>query len=94
MFAENPDVFLQDMGVTCTKGAYSFKGLFDMPDQTMQMAGVNIISTMYQLTCKTSDVTAAAIVSGVAITVAGGTYVVRDVIQQDDGVFSALSLSK
>lgn len=93
MFAENPDVFLQDFGVVCVSGGQTFRGLLDTPDETLNMGGVNVVSTMYVLTVKGSDVTLAGIASGVGVTVSGRAYVVRDVLQQDDGVFVHLTLS-
>ena len=94
MFAENPDVFLRDFGVPCIAAGRGFSGILDTPDETMNMGGVNVLSTMYTLQCKTSDVLASAIVSGTAISVNAAAFVVRDVLSQDDGVFSQLTLSK
>ena len=94
MFTENLDAFLAEMSVPCSVGAYSFKGLFDLPDETLSAAGVNVLSTMYQLQVKTSDVVAAAIASGTSITVNGTVYVVRDVLSHEDGAFSVLTLSR
>ena len=94
MFAENLDVFLRDFGVPCSANARSFTGIFDTPDETLNMAGVNVLSTMYSLTVKTSDANAAALVSGNSITVNGTAYVVRDVMLRDDGALTQLNLSK
>ena len=93
MLTENPDVFLQDFGVVCSSGGRSFMGLLDTPDETLNMGGINLISTMYVLAVKSADVAQSAIATGSAITVGGKPYVVRDVLQQDDGVFSNLTLS-
>lgn len=93
MFAENPDVFLQDFGVVCVSGGKTFRGLLDTPDETLNMGGVNVVSTMYVLTAKAADVTLAGISSGAGLTVGGRAHVVRDVLQQDDGVFVHLTLS-
>lgn len=93
MLTENPDVFLQDFGVMCSSGGRAFMGLLDTPDETLNMGGINLISTMYVLAVKSTDVAQSAIVTGSAITVGGKPYVVRDVLQQDDGVFSNLTLS-
>lgn len=92
--SENPDVFLRDFGVPCVANAQSFTGILDTPDETMNMGGVNVLSTMYTLRCKSASVTAAGIASGTAVTVNGVAFVVRDVILEDDGVFSHLSMSK
>ena len=98
MFAENFSVFLQDMGISVTAGGRTFLMLFDAPDQTMNMAGVNVQSTMYSALGKTSDLAAASVVSGSAITinegVFAGPYVVRDVLLEDDGAFTRLNISK
>lgn len=94
MFAENPDVFLRDFGVPCSANGQTFTGILDTPDETLNMAGVNMLSTMYTLTVKTSAATAAALASGTAITVNASAFVVRDVMLEDDGVFTKLTLSK
>lgn len=94
MFVENLDVFLQDFGLPVVMGAYSCIGILDQPDQALSMGGRNVLSTMYELTLKTTDVQAGLFATGVAITVNGVGYVVRDVLQEDDGAFSKLTLSK
>lgn len=94
MLTENPAVFLQDFGVPCTCGAYSFTGVLDAPDETLNMGGVNVLSTMYVLQVQTSDVVAAGIASGSNLAVNGQAFVVRDVLSTDDGVFTHLTLSK
>ena len=64
MFAENPAVFLRDFGVPCVANGRSFTGILDTPDETMNMVGVNVLSTMYTLLVKTADQAAAGIASG------------------------------
>lgn len=91
--AENLDVFLRDFGVTCVFAGHTFLGIFDRPDDIMNMGGVNVSSTMYLVTVKSSDVAAAVIKSGSTGTVNGISYVVRDVLMLDDGTFSNLTLS-
>jgi hypothetical protein len=91
---ENLDVFLRDFGVACSKGAGTFTGILDTPDETMNMGGVNVLSTMYQLTVKTSVSQANSLTSGDSITVAGNPYVIRDVMFEEDGAFTKLTLSK
>ena len=93
MFTENTGVFLRDFGVPCTCGAYAFTGIYNSPDDTMNMGGVNLLSTMYELTVTAADVAGGAITSGSSITVNGRAFVVRDVISLDDGVFNNLTLS-
>jgi hypothetical protein len=94
VLTEHPGVFLKDFGVPCSCGTYSFTGIPDVPDETLNMGGVNVLSTMYALQVQTSDVVAAGIVSGSQITANGQAFVVRDVLSVDDGVFSHLTLSK
>lgn len=94
MFIESLDVFLRDFGLPCVAGGRNFIGILDTPDETMNMAGVNVLSTMYVCTVKTSDAQAASLVSGVAITVNGTAFVIRDVMLEDDGAFTKLTLSK
>ena len=94
MFVEDPSVFMADFGKPCTCGAYTFTGILSTPDETLNMGGVNIISTMYELLLPSSDVQAGAIVSGISISVSGQAYTVRDVLLADDGLFSRLQLSK
>ena len=94
MFSENTGVFLKDFGVPCTAGAYAFTGILNVPDDTLSMGGVNVLSTMYLLIVKTSDVQGGAIASGSSLTVNAQAFVVRDVLSVDDGVFSHLTLSK
>ena len=94
MFTENPAVFLADFGLACTAGGVAFLGILDQPDELMNMAGVNVASTMYTLLMRTSDATAAALATGGSVNVAGTVYVVRDVLLRDDGTFTQLTLSK
>ena len=94
MFTENLNVFLRDFGVPCACGAYAFTGVLDLPDDTLNMGGVNVLSTMYVLMCKASDVLAGGIASSSSITVNGAAFVVRDVLSLDDGAFNHLTLSK
>jgi hypothetical protein len=94
MFIEDPSVFMADFGLPCSSGAYAFSGILSTPDETMNMGGVNMISTMYELLTASANVVAGAIVSGVSISVNSQAFTVRDVLLADDGLFSKLSLSK
>lgn len=94
MFAEQPDVFLRDFGVPCTSGGQSFTGILATPDETSSMAGVNVLSTMYTLLIKTSSGSLAGITSGGNLVAGTISFVVRDVMLQDDGLFTLLTLSK
>lgn len=90
---ENLDVFLKDFGVSCSANGVDFRALLDQPDEMLQMAGVNVKSTMYQLTVRTSDVGLASISSGTAMVASGISGVVRDVVSLDDGAFCNVSFS-
>ena len=94
MFAENLDIFLREFGVQCSAAGQAFTGILSQPDEMMLMAGVNVMSTMFELTVKSSDVAALAIKSKTAIVIAAVNYEVRDVMLIDDGGFSKLTVSK
>lgn len=94
MLTETPDVFLRDFGVPCTAGGVAFTGILDSPDETLNMAGVNVLSTMYTLLIKTASVPLAGITSGCNLVAGTTSFVVRDVMLQDDGLFTMLTLSK
>lgn len=94
MLSENLPGFMQDFSVPCLAGVYAFAGIPGMPDEILNMGGVNVTSTMYTLLVQTSDVVAGAIKSGSVLTVNGQPFTVRDVLSQDDGAFSNLTLSK
>lgn len=94
MFAENLDIFLREFGMPCSVAGQPFTGILNQPDEQMLMAGVNVMSTMYELTVKSTDVAALAIKSKTVIVIAAGNYEVRDVMLLDDGAFSKLSVSK
>lgn len=94
MLTENLSVFMRDFGQPCTANGRSFTGILDAPDDTLNMGGVNVLSTMYVLQAAAADVLAAGIVSGTAITVGSTAFVVRDVLSLEDGAFNQLTLSK
>lgn len=94
MIAENLAIFLQDFGVPCSCGATQFVGVLDSPTDVLNMGGTNVLSDMWALLVRSSDVTAAGIATGSSVTVSGTVYTVRDVLLQDDGAFSILNLSK
>lgn len=92
MFGEDMDSFLDDFGVPCSKGATSFTGILDMPDQHFDIGGQTIQNTEYSLTYRVADTT---LVNGDAVTVSGIAYVVRGpAVKVDDGVFAAAKLSR
>lgn len=94
MFAENLDVFLRDFGAPVVAGAFSCTGILDQPDEALHMGGGQHLSTMYQLTVKSSDAVAGGFARGTALTVNGVAFTVREVLQEDDGAFSKLTLTK
>ena len=85
---------MRDFGQPCTANGRAFSGILDAPDDTLNMGGVNVLSTMYVLQTPAADVLAAGIVSGTDITVSGVPFVVRDVLSLEDGAFNQLTLSK
>lgn len=94
MFDEDPAVFLADFGVACACNGVSFTAILDQPDDPMQMAGVGVLSTMYQLTASRADVMAAAIKSGNALNADGTAFTVRSVMSISDGAFFNITLSR
>jgi hypothetical protein len=94
MFAEDAATFLADDGKPCLANGHSFLALLDQPDEDLAIGGINVQSRMYLLTAATVDVKAAALANGTPITVDGQAYVVRDVAQLGDGVFSQVPISK
>lgn len=94
MFAENLDIFVREFGVACVAGGQTFLGILGQPDDQLLMGGVNVLSTMYELTAKSSDLAALAIKTKTSIVISTIAYEVRDVMLMDDGAFSKLTLSK
>lgn len=90
MFADLPDVYLQDFGVTATVGSATAKVIFDKPDEII---GEGLaISTEYIITFKTSDLPTLA--GGNSISIDSQNYRVREVRKIDDGTFSRALLTK
>lgn len=94
MLLEHPAVFFADFGVPCSAGGTSFTALLDKPDESLNMSGLSMLSTMYVLTVQTADMLAAGIASGSSVTVAGQAYTVRDAMSIDDGALYHLTLSR
>lgn len=88
--SEDPSVFLNDFGVSCTAGAVSALGILDMPSQII--SGDMVLTTDYTLTARAADF--GGLKYGDAITVAGTAYQVRETRLIDDGVFVEIGLSK
>lgn len=87
---EDLSIFLNDFGVTCTSGAISALGLFDMPSQVL--AGEMVLSTDYTLTARAADF--GGLQYGDNITVAGTAYQVRETRLIDDGAFVEIGLQR
>lgn len=94
-FTDDLAEFFLDFSVPCVAAnGHRFNALLDTPDESMSMAGVHVLSTMYLITAQTSDTTAAALATGVSLTVDGNTYTVRDVLLQSDGALTQVTLSR
>ena len=87
---EDLDIFLADFGVSCTAGATTAKGIFDMPGEVI--AGGMVLSTDYSLTARFSDF--GTLTHGDSITVDGDAYTVRENRRIGDGKFVEISLQK
>ena len=87
---EDLDIFLADFGVSCTAGATTAKGIFDMPGEVI--AGGMVLSTDYSLTARFSDF--GTLVHGDSITVDGNSYTVRETLLIDDGRFVQIALQR
>jgi hypothetical protein len=94
VIAEDLDVFLSDFGLVCTANSVSFTGLLDQPGELLGLGQTEAVSIAAVLTCKTADATAAALRSGVVVTVNGGQYAVRERLPEDDGAFTKFTLRK
>jgi hypothetical protein len=85
-----PDVFLKDFGVPVLHRGREARGILDMPTEVI--AGGMVLTTDYALTVKTADLP--GIGFNDEIRVDGVNYTVREVRQQDDGVFATVYLQK
>ena len=94
MFVEDLDPFFADFGLPCSKGAETFVGILDAPDESLPMGGTAMLSTMYELTVETMDVGRASIKSGDTILVNAIAHTVRAIVAQADGHICVLTLSK
>jgi hypothetical protein len=90
----NVSEFFRDFAIPCMNGNFAFNAIFDRPDDTFGMGGVNVQSTNYTLLVAAADVSAGAIVEGSSLTLQNNTYIVRDVIGLDDGAVFQLMLTK
>ena len=86
------DTFLADFGVNVTgPSATTGKGILDMPDSVLG-GDVQVVSTQYQLTFKTSSFPSLA--PDDELTISSVTYKVREVLKISDGLFSMALLEK
>ena len=90
MISEDLTMFLADFGVTCTAGAVTAKGIFDMPSQVV--ADGVVLTTDYKLTVRTEDF--GSLLYGDGIAVDGVNYQVREAMKIDDGKITELMLTK
>lgn len=90
MFTENLDIFFDDFGSSVVRGSSSFKGILEMPDELV--ANGLAISTDYQLTVKTSDVSGLAYDE--ALQVDSINYKVKEFLSIDDGKMTKIILMK
>lgn len=96
MFAENLDVFFQDMGCAVAFGALTTTGLLDMPGELV-LDG--IVSNDYMLTFQTAKLPglgnrAALQIAHPAFGAQPVGFTVRDVRAHGDGAMSVAYLSK
>ncbi|MBL0319642.1 MAG: hypothetical protein IPP74_10215 [Alphaproteobacteria bacterium] len=89
-FNEDISNYFIDFGVDATFGAYTGKVILDTPDQVRM--GDTVLSTEYMIRFKTALFP--GLVYNSSITVNGESYVVRQVIKEDDGYISMAMLSK
>ncbi len=87
---EDLAVFLADFGITVTKGASTFKALFDIADELV--GGGVVISTDYVLTARSTDIV--GMVDGDTLSINSVNYEVRRIMKIDDGAFSRVVVSK
>ena len=71
-----------------------FFGIFDRPDDTFPMGGVNVQNTNYTLLITAVDLENLRLCSDQAIFVQDVVYNIRDVIALDDGAVFQLNLTK
>lgn len=94
MIDEDLDAFLADHGSPCVCGTVEFLGIVNAPDELLPMGGMHAQSTMTSILVKTSVVAAAAIKYGTPVTVNGVAYTAHNPVQEGDGAFSNVQLSK
>lgn len=94
MINEDLDVYLADFGVPCVVAGQTITGIFNQADDVMQFDVGNVQSRMFDLTLKTSDVTALVIKAKTVIVVNGVSYEVRQLDQPGDAAFTTCKVRK
>lgn len=94
MFAEDPQVFLRDFGKPCSANGRDFLALVDQPGETLQLNGLAVNNTEWRLTVAATDVVAAGLAEGLAMTVDGAPATVRDPTPLGDGTFYLITFSR
>jgi hypothetical protein len=86
------DIFLADFGDTCVSGGVTFIGILDSPAQIIALGQGSALSTEYELSYKTSDVT---LNFEDELTINGMTFRCRENPRAvSDGKFSRVQLKK
>jgi hypothetical protein len=87
-WAEDTSALFRDFGVTVRHGAVTALAIFDQPTTTALGGLVNLED--YQLTLDAADLPDLA--HGETVTIAGASYLVREVMAIDDGAFKRVTL--
>ena len=92
MQSEDLTGYLADFGLPCVFGAFTFAAIFDRPEVALEFGIAKVQSADYTIRYITSQ---AALTSGLAGTVNGQAFRVRDLPKPyADGVFSTCLLTK
>jgi hypothetical protein len=87
-WAEDTSALFRDFGVTVTHGARTARAILDQPTTAMLGGLVNLED--YQLTLDAADLPDLA--HGETVTIAGASYLVREVLALDDGALKRVTL--
>lgn len=91
-FEEDLQGYVNDFGVPCVFGAFSFLGIFDQADIVQDLQPLHVQTREYELRYITSQAT---LTRGQAGTVEGVAYKVREApLSLADGAFSSVRISK
>lgn len=94
LFTENPSTFYAEFGQTVYIGAFTRKGILNMPDEIL--AGDQIISTDYLLTVITKEFEDFSVGQSLTVEINGELteFEIRSKRMIDDGVMSEITMSK